>query len=72
VQRSTTAPSQWVVQFLVDPNSISFKDPDQGRHNSNLDFAAFAIGREGKIFDTVVKNVDTPLPADQYSQVLKR
>jgi VWFA-related protein len=72
VQRSPTSPSQLVVQFQVDPNSVSFKEGEQGRHDSNLDFAAFAVTRDGKIVDTVVKNVNTPLPADQYALVQKR
>jgi VWFA-related protein len=72
VQRSSDSPSQLLVQFQVDPNSVSFKEAGQGRHDSNLDFAAFAVSRDGKIVDTVVKNVNTPLPVDQYTLVQKR
>jgi len=66
---SATSPSHLQVEFLVDANSISFKEIDQGREESNLDFAAFAVARDGKLFDTVVQNVATPLPAAQYARV---
>jgi VWFA-related protein len=71
VQRSPSSPSQLLVQYQVDSHSVAFKEADQGRHESNLDFAAFAVTRDGKIFDTVVKNVSTALPVEQYTQVQK-
>jgi hypothetical protein len=66
---SPNSPSQLQVEFLVDAGSVSFKEVDQSRQDSNLDFAAFAVTHDGRLFDTVVQNVDTPLPPTAYDRI---
>jgi VWFA-related protein len=59
------------VEFLVDANTISFAETG-ARHDCNVDFAAFTVAPNGNLTNTVVKNVDTALPASQYAAVRKR
>jgi hypothetical protein len=59
------------VEFLVDANTISCAEIE-ARHDCNLDFAVFTVASNGNVSKTVVKNVDTPLPASEYASVRKR
>lgn len=67
---SNGAPAAYV-EFLVDANTISCAEIE-ARHDCNLDFAVFTVASNGNVSKTVVKNVDTPLPASEYASVRKR
>lgn len=63
--------SSTYVEFLVDSKTISFAETALS-HDCNVDFATFTVDSNGKLSDTVVKNVAMSLTASQYAAVRKK
>lgn len=55
------------VEFLVDSNSVSFEEVENGLQHCSLDFAAFTLAANGNVLSSVGKNVEARLQPAQYA-----
>lgn len=60
------------VEFLVDPNTISFETESENREYCSLQFEVQAFSKEGKLVRAEVQSAEAPLKAATYDRVRKQ
>ena len=69
--RQRMGDSATFLEFVVDANSLSFAEAG-AHHDCNVDFAALSVASDGSVSNTVVKTVETSVPASVYATLRKR
>lgn len=64
--------SDTVVEFLVDPSTLSFETEAGNYHHSTLQFEVQAFSSEGKLVKAEVQTAEASLPQPTYERVLKQ
>jgi len=61
-----------VVEFAVDPSTLSFATEAENQHRCSLRFEVQAFTREGKLVKVEVQSAEASLPAPTYERVRKQ
>jgi VWFA-related protein len=64
--------SDTVVEFAVDPSTLSFETDAENHHYSTLQFEVQAFTPEGKLVKAEVQTAEASLPKSTYERVLKQ
>jgi VWFA-related protein len=64
--------SDTVVEFAVDPSTLSFETEAENRHYSTLQFEVQAFTPEGKLVKAEVQTAEASLPEPTYERVRKQ
>jgi VWFA-related protein len=61
-----------VVEFAVDPSTLSFETEAENHHRCSLRFEVQAFTRQGKLVKVEVQSAEASLPAPTYERVRKQ
>lgn len=64
--------SDTVIEFAVDPSTISFEAQAENHHYSTLQFEVQAFTPEGKLVKAEVQSAEASLPEPTYERVRKQ